>query len=200
MDGKGKINFVIHRAFFVLGIVLIVLFGFMLICNLVLIIKSYVHPEEPPKMFKVMPMVVRSGSMSGDAKDHIEVDDLIFILGVDPVKLEVGDIIAYRTSDKIIVTHRIVSITSEEGELRFVTRGDANNVNDEPFTSEAIIGVYKWRIPKIGGFALFLQTPLGTVLAVVVPVALFLAVDLISRKRKKSQSETPADHTTDCPL
>lgn len=68
----------IQSAMSIVGSILCVIFGLMLLCNLTIIIKGTINPEVPPSVLGITPMVVQSGSMSGDAPDHIEVGDLIF--------------------------------------------------------------------------------------------------------------------------
>lgn len=182
------------RALMVLGAVLCVLFGFLLICNLTIIIQGTVSPEKPPSVFGITPMVVLSGSMSGDAEGHIEVGDLIFVKSADPDSLEVGDVIAYMNGGST-VTHRITAITSDEdGGLLFTTKGDANEAEDtQPVTEEQLVGIYRGRIPKVGDFALFLQQPLGMLLFIGVPLLAFIIYDILRRQRyalrEKAKSE-----------
>ena len=166
------------------GVALCVIFGFLLVCNLTIIIKGALFPEKPPSVLGLTPMVVLSGSMSGEAEDHIEVGDLVFVGRADPEELEVGDVIAYMNGGAT-VTHRITAIdTNTDGDLLFTTKGDANNAEDTtPVTEEQLVGIYRWRIPKVGDFALFLQTPLGMLLFVGVPVLAFLIYDIIRRQR-----------------
>jgi len=175
------------------GLVLCLVFGAMLICNLTIIIKGTLHPERPPSVLGITPMVVLSGSMSGDAEDHIEIGDLIFVDEADPAQLEVGDIIAFMEG-KVVVTHRIIDIQStEDGELLFYTKGDANNAADrKPVTVNELVGIYQSRIPAVGNFALFLQTPLGMVLFIVVPLMAFILYDVLRRQHyaKKERSRT----------
>ena len=154
----------------ILGAVLCVVFGFFLVCNIIIIVKGTLHPETPPTVLGVAPMVVLSGSMSGTAEDHIEVGDLIFTKQADIDELKVGDVVAFMDGS-IIVTHRIVSISADRTE--FVTKGDANNTEDEPISADQIIGQYSGRIPKVGDFALFLQKPLGMVIFIGVPVCAY---------------------------
>lgn len=187
----------LRRAALSVWTVLIVFFAFLLVCNLVVLIKSTVAPETPPKIFGVLPMAVKSGSMSGDREGHIETDDLIFVFGVEKDELKEGDVIAYRKWGEPIVTHRIVSIErGADGAMRFITKGDANNVCDEPVDEHELVGVYRGRIPKVGRAVLFFQTPLGIVLGVGIPILLFFACDLIfARKRKKKSSADAPDAT-----
>ena len=77
----------------IVGAVLCVVFGFMLICNIVIVVKGNIFPERPPSVLGVTPLVVLSGSMSGTAPDHIEAGDLIFVKPVEPADLTVGDLL-----------------------------------------------------------------------------------------------------------
>lgn len=174
-----------------ISILLCIVFSFMLICNMTIIIKGTLYPERPPSVLGITPMVVLSGSMSGDAEDHIEVGDLIFVGKTEAEELEVGDVIAFMEG-KVVVTHRIIEIQRDEnGVLLFTTKGDANNAQDQrPVTASNLVGIYKARIPKVGDFALFLQTPMGMVLFIGLPLLAFIIYDIIRRQqyvRKESK-------------
>jgi len=174
----------------IIGIVLCIFFGFILVCNTIIIAKGTISPERPPNILGTTPMVVLSGSMSGDAEDHIEAGDLIFTKTVDPDTLEKGDIIAFMEKDSMIVTtHRIVdTIKTSDGEVEFVTKGDANNTNDQSTVSkEDVVGVYTHRIPKLGDFAMFLQEPLGMILFIGGPILAFILYDYIRRKKNSDK-------------
>ena len=139
-------------------------------------------------------MVVQSGSMSGSAKDHIEVGDLIFTVKPDVDKLKAGDIISYMDG-QIAVTHRIVAVeTGADGKRSFLTKGDANNTEDPLVSEDVVFGLYKGRIPKLGDFAMFLQKPLGMAVFIGIPVCAFIIYDIISRQKSagKKDEETAA--------
>ena len=91
-------NKVLTKTLFIAGTVLCCIFALILVCNLTIIIKGVVNPKVPPSVFGVTPMVVQSGSMSGNAEDHIEVGDLIFTVKPDTDKLKAGDIISLWTA------------------------------------------------------------------------------------------------------
>lgn len=175
------------------GVFLCVIFGFMLLCNLAIILKGTIYPDKPPSVLGITPMVVQSGSMSGDAPDHIEVGDLIFTGKADIEKLKEGDIISFM-EDSIVVTHRIIAIeTAEDGSRSFTTKGDANNTEDsEPVTAENLVGIYKGRIPKLGDFAMFLQKPLGMMLFIGVPLLAFIIYDIVRRQHSASKDNKKA--------
>lgn len=177
----------------VIGTILCVVCGLLLICNLTIIIKGTLNPEKPPSVLGITPMVVMSGSMSGDAEDHIEVGDLIFVRNVEPENLQTGDVIAYM-SGGATVTHRITEIsTDEDGSLLFITKGDANETEDsEAVTEKQLVGVYQGRIPKVGDFALFLQQPLGMLLFIGVPLLAFIIYDIVRRQRYAGREKAKA--------
>ena len=175
----------------IVGIVLCVILGFILVCNLTIIIKGSVHPEEPPSIFSVTPLVVVSPSMQGDQKGRIDEGDLIFIKDIAFEDLVIGDVVTYREPNGDLVTHRIVR-ANDDGS--YVTKGD-NPVNDEDIhalTADTLVGIVVGRIPKIGDFALFLQTTLGTVLFVGLPLLAFVVYDIIRRQlyAKKDNDKT----------
>lgn len=181
------------------SILLCIVFSFMLICNMTIIIKGTIYPDRPPSVLGITPMVVLSGSMSGDAEDHIEVGDLIFVGKTKAEELETGDVIAFMEG-KVVVTHRIIDIQRDEnGALLFTTKGDANNAQDQrPVTEGNLVGIYKARIPKVGDFALFLQTPMGMVLFIGLPLLAFIIYDIIrrqqyARKESKKTAELEAE-------
>lgn len=167
----------------VVGLILCIIFGFMLICNMTIIIKGTLYPEKPPSVLGITPMVVLSGSMSGDAPDHIEVGDLIFVGKAEASQLEAGDVIAFMEG-KVVVTHRIVEVQSGDNGIEFITKGDANNAIDQtPVTEDRLVGIYKARLPKVGDFAMFLQTPMGMLLFIGVPLLSFIIYDIIRRQQ-----------------
>ena len=180
-----KANGTTLKIFNVIGAVFCVIFAFTLICNLTIIIKGTLKPDVPPSVLGTTPLVVLSGSMSGDAPDHIETGDLILVDRVDyPNLLKKGDIIAFM-QNSVTVTHRIVEIErGENGKLLFTTKGDANNAIDQSKVSEdQIVGKFRARIPRMGDFAIFLQTPLGLVLFIGMPLIAFIIYDIIRRQR-----------------
>ena len=74
--------------------------------------------------------VVASGSMSGT----IEVDDIIFVKVTKDVKND--DVITFIDEDGNLITHRLVNKNGD----KFITKGDVNNVSDDPITEDQIIG------------------------------------------------------------
>lgn len=103
-------------------------------------------------LFPVYPVVVPTGSMA----PAIQPGDMVVITKrVD--KVEVGDIIEFWREGSWVV-HRVVSI-QRSGNMRFyITRGDANAVNDQdPVPSEVVRGRVIAILPKVGQASLALK-------------------------------------------
>lgn len=176
----------------VLGGLLCLIFIPVIICNVILIVRSYMDTEKLPMVFGISPVIVMSGSMY----PTFNAGDMIILQETDPDKIEEGDVICYfADNDKnTAITHRVVGIqTEEDGTPVFVTRGDANNVEDRiGVTPDMIQGKYTgFTIAGLGNVAVFLQSPLGMVLCIVCPLALILLWDGVrravsSKKRAKN--------------
>ncbi len=181
----------LQKVLSIVGITLCVVFALLLVCNLTIIIKGTLYPEKPPSVLGITPMVVLSGSMSGAAEDHIEAGDLIFVGKADIDALKAGDIIAYMEG-KSATTHRIIEVlTDENGTRSFRTKGDANNTEDRnPVPADKIIGIYEFRIPKVGDLALFMQKPLGMAIFVGIPLLAFIIYDIIRRQRQSTKNNS----------
>lgn len=182
----------------VILIVLAVILLPILAINLTLIIKGSIDPDTPPSVFGIAPLAVTSGSMEGDEEGSFPKGSLIFVRILDDdarASLEENDVITFRTSDSF-VTHRIVGVLrGDDGEtLSYVTRGDANNVNDGAIPKDSVVGVCVAAIPGLGDFAMFLQTPAGILVFVGIPVLLFIAYDVtrIVLHNKRVQAENEA--------
>jgi signal peptidase len=113
---------------------------------------------------------IPSNSMS----PTINVGDLVLAKGVEPSSVNVGDIVVFNVPspyDKIHpspIIHRVVEKIDLNGTLYFKTKGD-NNPSEDPWLLPAgnVVGVYAWRIPYMGYPILFLRSPYGLALVVV---------------------------------
>lgn len=137
---------------------LIAILSIVLIVNVYIMIQAKTNPKSVPSLFGYKPFIVLSGSM----ETEIFVGDLVIVKEVDSSSLKENDIIAFRDSENLVTTHRIVNIINSDGEVCFETKGDNNNTKDKGIVcSSSVEGKYQSRIPKIGNAILFIQEPLG---------------------------------------
>ena len=136
----------------------------ILIVNLVLIVKTKMYPNKIADFLGYRPFIVLSGSM----ETKINIGDLIIVKEVDSKNIKKGDIIAFK-KDKIVISHRVVEVHSNDGVLSFITKGDNNDVIDNFLVnSYEIQGVFVNKIPGLGNVLLFLGKPMGLLLVILV--------------------------------
>lgn len=96
------------------------------------------------------PMTVLTGSMVPTYPPGT----LIVVSPIDPSDIRIGMPISYQleSGKDVVVTHRVVSITSSSsGEIEFTTKGDANAVADEkPVRPVQVRGTVSYSIPYLG--------------------------------------------------
>ena len=126
-------------------------------------------------------IAVASGSMSekneanpylANINNQFNTYDMIMLEKVESTNdLQLYDVIAYVNDEGVNIIHRIVGFQQTSSGIRFVTRGDSNNADDEYKPSmDDVLGEYTGkRIPYIGVFLMFLQSYSGiiTVAAVI---------------------------------
>jgi signal peptidase len=162
-------------------IALIILIPIIFI-NGVILIDSYIHPDEVPSFFGWKPFIVLSGSMQSE----IYPGDIAVVKEIDTSILKENDIIAFKEND-IVVTHRIVKIEEENGTIKYITKGDNNSTEDNGYVlPEQVEGLYQFKINRLGNLAMFIQTPLGMIVCLSIPIFILILVQAMdSRKSKK---------------
>lgn len=127
-----------------------------------------------------VPLTVESDSM----KPTFKKGDLIISKEIDDINsLKKDDVITFWTlidGKKVKNTHRIAEVLNDNGSVGFITRGDANNV-DDTYTVYAGDIIGQWKGAKIGGFGKvmdFLRTKTGFFICILLPIALFFLFEL----------------------
>lgn len=131
-------------------------------------------------LFGYKPYIVTSNSM----QDTFQAGDLTVSKQVDPATLEPGDIVTFRSIDPVnysqVVTHKIKSITTYEGEPAFVTYGTTTGVEDAyPVPFSQVLGQYQFRLPGMGNFFYFLKSTAGYVTVILLPFLLLIILQAV---------------------
>ena len=141
----------------------------LVIINVTIFLKSVLFPKEVPSIFGYKPFVVMTDSM----KDEFDKGDLIFSKTVKYSELEKGDIISFKDTKNIVVTHRIYEEVEENGSICYITKGDNNNAEDKgKVCSKEYEGKYVGKIAKLGYLVLFIQKPFGFILMMLIIITI----------------------------
>lgn len=178
----------------IIGTILCIILLPILIINCTLIVKSYVNSDEVPSVGGIFPMIVLTDSMY----PVIQSGDLIICHTAEAEEIENGDVIVFYDpmgNGTTVVTHRVLEVMEENGEISFRTKGDNNNAEDQvAVPGDKLLGTYEKRIPGAGNIAMFMQTTPGLILCCVCPIILLVGYDMIRRRSydKKKQQDTDA--------
>ena len=194
MKKEQKQRVTLRKIVGVIGVILCLLILPILIINIVLIVESFVHPKEVPGLFGITPMVVVTDSM----KPTITGGDMILDVKVLAEEVQPGDIISFfdptRPDRDIVITHRVIRVEGSGESLEFVTKGDANNTIDIPAVpASCYVGVYRATIPVLGPVVLFMRTPLGVIVTVIVPVLAVIAYELVKARKREKEGKAEAE-------
>jgi signal peptidase len=111
--------------------------------------------------------VVKSESM----KPSINMGDLVItgpVSGLFSNDIKPGTIVSYQTGQNV-VTHRVISVENNS----YVTKGDAvEDPDPQPVQMSQVVGVYLFKIPKLGYVSYFIHTKLGWFVLIILPAVL----------------------------
>ncbi len=149
----------------------------IVVCTCLLLAVKFLG--ETPSVFGYNFYYIATGSM----EPTIAVGDIILSKSADTAELKVGDVVTFNgESGELagkIVTHRIKEIYEENGQTYVITRGDANTADDPAHRAEAVVSVMKAKLPFLGAVVRVINTPLGFIALIVIPLLISLVREII---------------------
>jgi signal peptidase len=170
---------------------------FVFVASVVVLLLLSLFPlSKGPKFF-----VVQSGSM----EPTIKTGSVVIVKSAEDYKP--SDIITFGVSSKIKTptTHRIVEKKENQGNISYVTKGDANNGPDmREVTKSDIIGKVLFNIPYLGYVVSTARKPYGFVALIIIPAAIIIfdevrkiVKEIKNAKRKKNFKVEKGNSTTE---
>ena len=140
-----------------------------------------------PRVWGYQSYVIYGSSM----EPTIKLGSLILTEPVDVEELQVRDIIAFRSpGNGVTLTHRIVGIREEGGRHYFQTKGDASTSGDPmEVRLEGEVHRLVYKLPYLGYFIDFANSPTGIILLIALPAAGILVLSWPKRLRPRRQAE-----------
>lgn len=174
-----------------LGIVVDVLITIFIVFSIIVTILAFTasaSDKNVPSIFGYSILSVQSDSMKSDKEESFVKGDIIIghsLNEEEKKSLKEGDIVTFFADldgdgFKEINTHRVVRVITAGDTVSYNTKGDNNLAEDSYVTlSENVICQYKGeKIKGLGAFLDFLQTKVGFLVVIVLPLALFFAYEL----------------------
>lgn len=166
---------------------------FLLVVSVIMFSTVFVDEDDSKSFLGMHFFIVLSDSM----QPEFSAGDLIIVRNVSEDNVGVGDIITFNSIDPFsfneIITHEIVSLTTYQDKVAYVTKGLANSQDDlYPVPYEKIVGKYLFNIPKAGFVFDYLKTDAGYIIFILIPFVLLISLEVIStvkRIKKDKQVE-----------
>ena len=164
---------------YVLGAAIAVLIAF----GIVVPVASMVAPAVGREIF-----AIRGHSMS----PTIPMGAAILVTRRDVAEVQAGDVVTWQSANGAYVTHRVLKVVEENGELLLQTKGDANDSPDpSAVPASAFVGVVDGWVPAAGYGMILMSTPTGLISWLSFGLALVVADAYIATLIKEREARTP---------
>jgi signal peptidase I len=129
--------------------------------------------------------------MSGSMEPALRVGSVVLSQKIDTTTLKPGDIITFNSVKEQggTITHRILRINQAQGVTVFTVKGDANKTADiDPVKAADIQGKVLFSIPLLGYVSVWMKTPIGFIVLVILPAAIIIISEIWNIKNALEES------------
>ncbi len=200
--GDGLLRRRLARVGNVLGTGAFVILMLMMAILVITMIQSQ-RTGGPPDLFGHQLYIITGGSMN----PTFEAGSLAILDPVSADEIDVGDVITYRgaSAETPLTTHRVREVNESGGERSFVTRGDANRVDDPPVMAEQLVGRVVYTVPYAGRLMEFGQTRRGLLTLVIIPGLVIIGFEVrnllylageMEKQKRQDQREDESDRVS----
>lgn len=121
--------------------------------------------------------------MTGSMEPEIREDSLLVVKKTPSEDIVPGDVISFFSPDPMLEgavnTHRVVRIEKENGRTQFITKGDANVIEDTyPVDASALVGKAVFKSYWLGKAVSLLANPLVFGIIILLPLLIILLMNL----------------------
>ena len=121
--------------------------------------------------------------VSESMEPTINVNDVVVVQKCKPSELQKGDIITFEQDGRTI-SHRILNITKEKGNIKFETKGDNNEIPDPDLVEqEQVYGKVLFKIKGIGKIISYIQNVRGFINVAIFAIIVFILVSLKDKQK-----------------
>ena len=130
--------------------------------------------------------------VTGSMEPKYKIGDVLIAKSKDPSEIKVGDAISYLASvgevKNNVVTHEVIDITkNEKGEYLFHSKGLVNLVEDPVVHQDQVFGVVVYKTKILSFVRKMINTDIGMLLFVIVPVLYIIVSEMIAMLIEKEE-------------
>ncbi len=127
---------------------------------------------------------------SGSMEPALARGSLLLVTKTEPGRLQVGDIITFKSQDDSTNVSRVIGVIASDSQLFFRTKADANESLDLEFVDEAAVqGIVDFHIPYLG-VLLDCSASLAGKFVLLAPILGVLAFLLMLNRRKIARASS----------
>ena len=141
-----------------------------------------------PRIAGFTPFTILSGSMS----PAYAVGDVVIDEHISPLTARPGDVVTFTDPkrDGKTVTHRVERLFRDGAQVRFTTRGDANNTSEVwTVPTDGTIGRVRMQVPKVGWALQWAHSREGRLGLIAIPAALLALLELAALVKPRQRLE-----------
>ncbi|HEV2814467.1 MAG TPA: signal peptidase I [Solirubrobacteraceae bacterium] len=131
-----------------------------------------------PRATGVTPLTVLTGSM----EPALTPGDVVLSKSLAPLDVRPGDVVSFHDPSRggELVTHRVESMRRTGSQVRFVTKGDANDVSETwAVAVDGRIGRTAMSVPKVGHVLHWAGSREGKLALIALPAGLLVLLELV---------------------
>ena len=167
---KQKVLAYIVNVFIAIVLIIIAYIGY----------QKYIKKSSNIEIFGFKFYTVLTGSM----EPNYNVGDLVIGKKIEQNNIKVDDVITFSVDSKNTMTHRVVEIVEENGEILYKTKGDNNNSPDPDLVKYSQIQGYAFfKIDKLGKLITEFVSGIGIVIVIAFVVISYLRSSRNEEKR-----------------
>ena len=138
---------------------------------------------------------------TGSMVPEYEVGDVLIAKEIEPSEIKVGDDIVYRGKEGSfngkIVTHRVISITEQDGVYHIITKGLANQEQDPEITDEQVYGKIVYQVKSLSAISKLTSNVYIFYFCIFVPIAIIIVRQIrqiaLSKDEEDDEEDTKED-------
>ena len=131
--------------------------------------------------------------MSGSMEPAIDTGAVVVTEPIAPLEARVGDVVTFADPHQPgrLISHRVRLIRARGDKASFVTKGDANNVQERwSVRTDGRIGRVVYHVPRVGYLAVAAARPSGRLALVAIPALLLAVFELVKIWRPARREPT----------
>ena len=141
---------------YIFDIVILIIVLPIILISMMVIYKSIVYPTKIPDIFSYKPFIILDENM----ERSLQYGDLAITKMINTNKLKIGDVIAFRDNNNVVIIHEIVEIKETQDGKELKMKASKNEADEIQCIKDTDVeGILVSKIGGLGNIFMYLQDP-----------------------------------------